>query len=180
MAYHNNFVEEISRILEQKEVFKSQEMKALQKEFSQTSGRSFEQFLLDTGMAPKQKVLEALSEYYKVPWIDVRGIFFDHHFVTMFPQELMKREGFIPYRQEGDILSIIASNPSNEDLPDIIGDYVSYDVAFMVGIYRDIFNAIEEFYDLAPTEVDLDFDRNDKNRSEFENDSIINSYKKNP
>lgn len=169
-----NFVDKFTEILIQKKAITKETAAALKKDFHNRTSVPLEEFLIEEGLVEESDVLEALSVYYQVPPIDVTGVFFEHHLVTMFPQSLMKRKRFIPFKHDGDILIVVASNPRDPELPDIIGDYVSYDVAFMVGIKRDITNAIEEFYQLAPTEVDLDYHRNDRNKSDFEKDSVIN------
>jgi phosphopantothenoylcysteine synthetase/decarboxylase len=49
---------------------------------------------------------------------------------------------------------MIAANPDNPDLLFEIGENVSYDIRFHVGICRDITDAVKEFYDKADTEDD--------------------------
>jgi hypothetical protein len=46
----------------------------------------------------------------------------------------------------------------------VIGNYVSYDAAFMVGIYNDITDQVEEFYDqsIETAEIQMFEDTTDK------------------
>ena len=53
----------------------------------------------------------------------------------------------IPLDIENDILTIIVSNPEDDETMGMIGDYVPYSVNVLVGIRRDIIDAIEEYYD---------------------------------
>ena len=59
------------------------------------------------------------------------------------------------------MLIVVASNPADPELLPRIGNYVSYDIRFRVGIRQDIYNAIEEFFERSLTEVDLDEDLDD-------------------
>ena len=46
------------------------------------------------------------------------------------------------------MLTIIMSNPEDDDLLETIGNYVSYDLKVQVGIAQDILNSIEEYYSI--------------------------------
>lgn len=173
MANKKNFVDALSNILIKMKAITCQMAESLKEDFAKNSEGDFEEFLLEQGLVSKIDLLKALSNYYQVPSIDITGVFIEHELLLRFPPELMKRKGFIPYEHDGDILIAVAADPSDEELLDIMGDYVSWDITFLVGLKRDIYDAIEEFHQLAPTEVDLDYDRNDRNRGAFQNNSII-------
>lgn len=122
--------------------------------FEKASHETFNDFIIGEGLVEKDDLLKALSIYYNVPSFDARGFFFDHHLVTMFPKGDLLRHGFIPLSHDGPTMIIIAADPSNSELPEIIGKYVSYDVTFVVGLRDDISDAIKEYYDLSLTEYD--------------------------
>jgi hypothetical protein len=75
----------------------------------------------------------------------------------------MLRNGFIPYDREGEIMEVIARDPSDDKLLAIIGNYVSYDIRFMVGLARDISDVVEEYDDASLTQpgLDLPFEEKD-------------------
>ena len=80
----------------------------------------------------------------------------------------MLREGFVPLEVESDILSVVASEPDKEGFESMIRDYVSYDIVFMVGLRRDICDAVKEFYDVSPADVDEDQDLREERELEDE------------
>lgn len=168
------FVDGLSGILVQKGALKQSDAQAAQKAFSEQTAMTFEEFLLDEELVTKEALLEALSVYYDLPAVDVMGIFFDHHLLRMFPKDVMLRNGFIPYERDGDVLMVIAAQPNNHQLPEIIGKFVSYDVTFMVGILRDIDDMVKEFYDGSPAEIELQSfeDTRDEHESNPLEDSI--------
>jgi len=113
----------------------------------------YEEFLADEEVVSKADLLKALQTYYELPALDVVGLLLDHDLVTKFPKEIMLENGFVPYQQDGDVLQVIAARPADADLLEVIGEYVSYDVVFLVGLHRDICDAVKEFYDESLTVV---------------------------
>lgn len=175
---YRNIVDALCTILEKHKVLKQTDSDSLKKKFVDHNTRIFEDFLLEEGVVTKEQLLDALAELYEVPAVDARGVFFDHHLVRMFPKDVMKRNCFIPFERDGDVLIVIAHNPNNATLESIIGQSVSYDVTFFVGIPRAIIDAIEEYYDESPTERELDLDPIDQEQADKEAHDIIEDLTK--
>lgn len=161
-------------------LFKQEDILEFKKDFLESSISVFENFLIEEGLIEKEDLLKALGIYYSTQAIDISGYFFDHHLVTMFPKDEMLRNMFIPYERSetedgyGDILFVIAANPHNPDLPEIIGKYVSYDVTFFVSLARDIDDAVKEFFDKPLYEVEPDdIDAEDARREEHPVETMI-------
>ena len=111
-------------------------------------------FLLSEGILDQESLLEALSEYYQVPSFDVVGYFFENHLLRMFPKSMMLKNEIIPLQVDENMMIMVAAKPNNPDLLFEIGENVSYDIRFHVGVGRDICDAVKEFYDKADTEDD--------------------------
>ena len=158
VAEQYDIVEALTAILINQGAIKGSEQVPIETAFRDRGQSQFEDFLLEEGIVTKEQLLEALAIFYEVPALDVEGEFFDHHLVTMFPKDVMLRNLFIPYQRDGDVLICIAANPNNPALLEIIGRFVSYDVAFMVGIPRHITDEVKEFYERSLT----DFPREDE------------------
>jgi hypothetical protein len=145
----SDFFEGISAILTNRRYITPEDMINLEREFHTLSDRAFEDFLLESGMVEREDLLEALSQYYGVPQLDVTGAFFDHQFLRLIPINIMLRHLVIPYhRDEGsDFLWVIAADPNDQHLLYVLGKYVTHNINFMVGLPQDIRDAIREFYD---------------------------------
>lgn len=158
-----SFVEGLTEILVKRNVVSAREGTALKKTFRESSKPNFDSFLLDEGLVDKEDLLRALSDYYQVPSFDAMGYFFDHQLVRMFPKEFLRSNAIIPIELDENIMIMLANNPADPNLLVRIGQYVSYDIQFQVGILQDIFDSIGEFYDHSLTEPDddelLDTDR---------------------
>ncbi|MGE0010575.1 MAG: hypothetical protein AB7F19_01260 [Candidatus Babeliales bacterium] len=153
MKQGETFVEGLTRILMLHNVIKEDEAQALVKGFKESGKANFDQFLLDEGLVSRTDLLNALSTYYNVPSFDVLGHFFDHQALHMFPKDFLHRNVIIPLEHDDNIMLMIAGNPQDPELLPRIGEYVSYDIVFNVGLDQDITDAISEFYDKSPADV---------------------------
>ena len=149
----NGFVEGLSVLLTHRKLIQPTDMVRLHIDFAQQDGVAFEDFLLEQGIVEREELLEALSQYYGVPQLDVVGTFFDHQFLRLLPLEVMLEHLVIPYlREEGsDTLWVIAADPSDPHILELLGLYVTHDIAFMVGLPQDIRDALREYYDESDT-----------------------------
>lgn len=146
------FIDELTNILLKTGALDPEAAKGLDEAFSQSSHENFDYFLLEEGLVDKEGLLKALSILYQVPSIDVDGIFFETFLLQKFPKDFLLRNGIIPYEQDENMLIVIAVDPADDTLLDSIGEYVSYDIRFFVGIYTDIIDAIESYYETSITQ----------------------------
>lgn len=164
MASTHTFVNGFVQTLVRMNIISKEEGQAADKAFHDSAKENFVDFLLEEGLVEREDILKALSQYYKVPAFDVVGHFFEHNLLHQFPKDVMLRNAFIPIEVDENMLIAVASEPDNPDLLAIIGENVSYDVRFDVGIRLDITDAIEEYYERALTEVEQDVDLREERR----------------
>lgn len=153
-----SFAKELTHILLKNRVISDKEAFNLQKLFGEAAKEYFDDFLLEESLVDKENLLKALSQMYKVPSVDVEGYFFQTFLLHKFPKDILHRYAFIPMDVDEDIMTIVASEPDDPQLLSLIGDYVSYDIVFRVGLRLNITDAITEYYDRAITEVPQDID----------------------
>ena len=175
MKKKETFTQGLTKILVKNRVFSSDEALSMQEMFKDSIKETFDDFLLEEGLIEESSLLKALSEHYKLPSFDVVGYFFDHHLITKFPKGFLLRNGIIPLEVDQNMLIVVSSNPGESGLESSIRDYVSYDVNLMVGLKRDICDAVKEFYDLSPSEVQEDVDLREERRLENDVEEEIES-----
>ena len=146
MDREQKMIEGILNILCDRHIFKREDAAELEKQFRRSEIERFEDYLIDEDLVDKSDLLAALKQYYNVPAIDVMGESFDHDLLTKFPQDVLLRNCCIPYRQDGPLLFMIAADPTDENLDEILGKFVSYDFEYFVGIPRHIDMMIKDFY----------------------------------
>lgn len=139
-------IHDILNILCDQEVLNREDTVELEHEFKKSNLEYFEDYLVDEDIVQKEDLLKVLQQYYNVPAMDVLGEMFDHDLLRKFPKDVLLRNCCIPYRQDGALLIMVASNPLNEDLDEILGEFVSYDFQYYVGIPRHIDMMIKDFY----------------------------------
>jgi hypothetical protein len=168
----NNFEVGFLRVLAELKLITAEDAVKLLAAYHESDVDQFDEFLLSEGILDTENLLEALSEYYQVPSFDVVGYFFERHLLHMFPKEMLVRHEIIPMQVDENMMIVVAAKPDNPDLLFEIGEYVSYDIRFYVGVARNICDAVEEYYDKADTEVgenggDEDIRQEEFLRSEF-------------
>ncbi|MGI9570974.1 MAG: hypothetical protein ACR2PH_14850 [Desulfobulbia bacterium] len=151
------FVEEISAIFVEHNIFTSEEIKTIQEEFDDSPKELFADFLLEQGLINQDDLLEMLSKYYSAPLFDVTGHFFDTFLLHKFPKDFLLRNAVIPLELDENILIVVASNP-DVGLASKMREHVSYDIRFLVGLHRDICDGVKEYYSESLTEVVEDED----------------------
>lgn len=162
-----SFVQRLTTSLLANQAITQKEADSLVTMFHDRAKGKIDNFVLDEGMVEREELLKALSDVYQVPYFDVHGYFFEHDLLATFPKDVLISKGIIPLQVDEDILIVVASNPEDPELLDVIGNSVSYDVQFNVGIRRDIVEAIEEYYDQSIIlddieEFDEDYDDMDE------------------
>ena len=153
---HESFVDGITKILVEHKAIKPEEGRNLRKAFEKSPKPNFDEFLIDEGLVDKDDLLLAIGEYYQIPWFDAVGYFFNHALLRQFSKDFLLSNAIIPIERDQNMLIVLASNPNNSNLLPLIGEHVSYDIRFRSGLRQDIINAIQEYYDDSPSEVDFE------------------------
>ncbi len=158
MSIKKGFEAEFLAVLVKLQFIVSDDAISLLKNYDESDVDQFDEFLLSEGILEQDELLEALSEYYQVPSFDVVGYFFETHLVRMFDKDMLLRNEIIPLQVDENMMIIVAANPNNPELLFEIGENVSYDIRFYVGVARDICDAVKEYYDKADTQDSQDQD----------------------
>lgn len=147
MAEKNSFISRLAESLVKLQVMSEVEAESFEKEFAGRSRARIDEFLLDEGIIDRPTLLKALQNVYGMPTYDVRGQFFNHQLLLLFPKDFLMNKCIIPLDVDDEILTIIVGNPEDDETMEIVGNYVPYSVNVLVGIARDILDSVEEYYD---------------------------------
>ncbi len=153
MDKRHSFAKNLIKILVRRGFIDEHKAQDILSAFKDTTKDYFDDFLLEEGIIEEEHLLQALGDLYRVPAIDVTGIFFQPFVLHKFPKDVLHRYACIPMDTDGEIMTVIASEPDDPRLLPILGGYVSYDIVFRVGLRRHITDAISEFYDRSITEL---------------------------
>ena len=153
MSRKKSFVKNFTKLLCKRELISVEDSLELPDEFSHRAKESFDNFLLSEGLVSKDDLLESLREYYQVPAFDAQGHFFQRSTVRLFPKIFLIKNVIIPIERDENMLIVLANDPTDHELLSKIGEFVSYDIHFRVGLYQDILNAVHEYYDASVTQI---------------------------
>ena len=169
----HSFEDKLCAILVAHKIITAQEAKALHKNFHDSSKETFDDFLLSESLIKKEDLLKALSEYYQIPSFDVVGHFFDHSLLLEFPQDVLINHGIIPLERDENMLFIVASQPDNEELLPELAEYVSDEIQFFVGLKPDILDAVIEYYQDSPFQIDEEHMDEDEEDELYEDEDAL-------
>ncbi|HBR70848.1 TPA: hypothetical protein DIC20_02490 [Candidatus Dependentiae bacterium] len=167
------YVQALSDILLKMGALDKDNADAIKKDFKGSEQVQLNYFLLDEGLVTKEELLRALSEYYEVPYFDVRGYQFNHDLLSLFPQDFLIRNAVIPVEFDGNILTVVAGGPDQTGLREKLRKYTTHHIEFRVGIVRDIIDEARAYYELPPDEMDVE--REDEEEEESTED-IVDLY----
>lgn len=152
MRRSERFIQNFLDILVEQKMIASAKTGGIRQAFAASSIEEFDDFLIEEGLVDADQVLIALGLYYQVPYFGVDGHFFELFLLHKFPKDVLLRNEVIPLEVEGDMMIMIAADPTRLGLDNELRNYVSYDLNYLVGIGRDIEDAINEFYDESLTQ----------------------------
>jgi hypothetical protein len=157
-----SFVQRLTTSLLANQAITQKEADSLVAMFHDRAKGKVDKFLLDEGMVDRETLLKALGDVYQLPSFDVQGYFFDHELLHTFSKDVLTSKGIIPLQIDEDVLTVVASNPEDPELLDVIGQTVSYDIQFNVGLHADIIDSIEEYYDDSSMDVQDEYEDYDE------------------
>lgn len=147
------YVQALADIFQKRGVLNAQDAQALRKDFKGTEPAQLHYFLLDEALVSKEELLSALSEYYQVPYCDVRGHQFNHELLELFEQDFLVAFALIPLESDENMLTMVAGDPALPGLREKIGEYTNSHIEFRVGITRDIVDEVRSYYENPPDDV---------------------------
>lgn len=176
MVKKNVFINRLAQAFVQLKIMAEVEAESFVKEFQGRGKGRIDEFLLDEGIVDAETLLKALQQVYGLSSYDVRGHFFNHQLLLLFPKDFLMNKCLIPLDVDDEILTIVVSNPEDEEAIEIVGNYVPYSVNVMVGIYRDISDAIEEYYDEDVVTSDIHEQETDVVEDDNQDSDIVDLY----
>src|SRR5438874_9715797 len=102
-----------------------------------TNGRT-ETLYVEAESAPVDHAAEAakarkLAQRYQLEFVDLEHFHIDHALFRSIPADMMLRYGFVPYKRDGQMLSIVVSDPSDLQTIDEVGIQLNTPIRVCVG-----------------------------------------------
>lgn len=141
------FINSFSPLLVKHGFLKHEDVEQIHKAFASQPAQTYQEFLLNEQFLTKEQLLALLSEYYGIAAVDVSTELFDPRIVKMFHHDFLQKYNALPYKRDDQVLLVVTGDPSQEDLYEVFGDNVSYDLEFFVGIPHHIDLVCSDIFD---------------------------------
>jgi type IV pilus assembly protein PilB len=126
--------------------------KALQEQ--KQKGERVEQTIIRLGYAAEEWILQALAEYFDLPFVDLDTYLIDDKVIKMVPEEMARRHHLIPLFLIGETLTVATSNPLNIHAMDEVRNKVKCDVEMAISTESKIKKAIDQHYGATNTVIE--------------------------
>lgn len=147
------YAQEIASLLFKQGILKKADASALASGFRGSGQAQIHDFLLEQDLVSKPDLLRVLSQYYGTPAIDINGVQFNHDLVRMFPTRLLTKYTVIPLEMDENAVIFVAARPDADKMRQQLRHYTDCHLEFIVGIAKDIAQAIATYHDEPPNEV---------------------------
>jgi type IV pilus assembly protein PilB len=109
-------------------------------------GERLEQTLVRLGYASEELILQALADYFNLPFVDLDTYLIDEKVVKMIPEEMARRHTLIPLFKIGETLTVAMVNPLDIHALDEVKNKVKSDVEMAISTEAKILKAIDQHY----------------------------------
>ena len=117
-------------------------------------GERLEQIIVRLGYAKEGLILQALADYFNIPFVDLDTYLIDDKVVKMIPEEMARRHTLIPIFKIGETLTVATANPLNIHALDEVRNKLKTDVEIAISTEAKIKKAIDQHYGAAGTIVE--------------------------
>lgn len=135
-------------VLEQEGKLTPQQVSAVKLE-SINTGQPWEKIITERNYASNKDIAQARSKLLAIPFIDISGMEgqgVSAEILNLVPEQVARRYKLIPFKQEGDSLSIAMADPLDIQVAQFIEKKTGKKIARYLGLEEDIIKAIGDQY----------------------------------
>ncbi|MCX7710910.1 MAG: ATPase, T2SS/T4P/T4SS family [Clostridia bacterium] len=110
------------------------------------TGEKIGEILLSEGFVTQNDIIQVLEFQLGIPHVNLEKYEIDQPTCLLIPENLARRYGLIPIRQENGILTVAMSDPLNVFAIDDVKIYSGLEVQPVISTLKDINKAIDRYY----------------------------------
>ncbi|MDZ4784562.1 MAG: type IV-A pilus assembly ATPase PilB [bacterium] len=103
---------QVGEILVERRIITREQLNHALKESSQ-SGSLLPSCIVEIGLAPEKAVYDAISDHYKIPYMDVKNRSVDETLIKLVPHEIATKHAIMPIGMENEALLVAVADPSD-------------------------------------------------------------------
>lgn len=170
-------------VLEQEGKLTPQQVSAIKLE-SINTGQSSEKIITEKNYASARDIVQARSKILNIPFIELQQILnqaMSTEILNLVPEQVARRYKLIPFKLEGDVLSVAMADPLDIQVAQFIEKKTGKRISKFFGLEEDILKAIGDQYSQNLTtevvsalkEVSLGLPDEKSAQSEFDKAEVI-------
>lgn len=132
-------------ILIKNNVITPEQAKAVETEHKIT-GSSIPILVTKLGFADDNKILEVLSNEYKIPAVDLSSVTVDESLLRLIPADFARKYGVIPISRKGRVITVAMTTPYDMEILDDLKFITGFDIEPVLATEKSILETIERVY----------------------------------
>ena len=118
--------------------------------------------LCKLGHTSKEQIQWALSQHWKIPYVEINYELLDNEIVRKFPRKVLEKWCAIPLFIENKALMMAISDPSDEKALKALSAYYQGEIQACLSSSDEIFSAIDEIFEEVSEQSQVDVRSKDK------------------
>ncbi|RLJ02972.1 MAG: type II secretion system protein GspE [Candidatus Aenigmatarchaeota archaeon] len=110
------------------------------------SGKKLGEILVEQGFVTEKQVTEALAYEHHLQVVSLNDVQIEEKLLNMFSYQWLKRHNVIPFRLEGDTLTVAVNDPLNLSVLQEIRNRTGYRIKLVLATSKEIKEAINKYY----------------------------------
>lgn len=110
------------------------------------SGKKLHEEILRLGYAPPARVMKALAKANRMPFTDLEGMTVPDEVIDLVPESVARENTILPLREEGTMLQVATSDPTDIDTQDKLRFILNREVEMTLAMRDQIVESINRYY----------------------------------
>jgi len=124
-------------------------------EYQKKFGSNVTQYLIAYGYVTEEEMAKCITDQFGYPYLPLRAYDIPEQILKLVPSDTAEKYWLIPVDKIGDIITVVMSDPFDEEAIKEVEKVTGCKVQPFVGILSDIVKAIEQHYDICIEDVNL-------------------------
>jgi len=110
------------------------------------SGKKLHEEILRLGYAPPARVMKALAKANRMAFTDLEGMTVPDEVIDLVPESVARENTILPLREEGTMLQVATSDPTDIDTQDKLRFILNREVEMTLAMRDQIVESINRYY----------------------------------
>ncbi len=113
--------------------------------YAVTTGRSFDDVLMDRGLVTDEKLGQIMAGYLKVPFVALSKIQIPEQVFEIVPERLARRQKIIAFARDGAGIRVAVADPAKTEVVEMLAKKTGSKILVHLATQQDIFNVLRTY-----------------------------------